>query len=65
MDIEKIFETADFSNETNFIEVLRLRLVKQFFMQNAEEDEIDDYDVEEVIAAKSSEYFGQINNPSI
>ena len=65
MDIEKIFETADFSNETNFIEVLRLRLVKQFFMQNAEEDEIDDYDVEEVIAAKSSEYFGKINNPSI
>ncbi len=65
MDIEKIFETADFSNETNFIEVLRLRLVKQFFMQNAEEDEIDDYDVEEVIAAKSAEYFGKINNPSI
>ena len=65
IDIEKIFETADFSNETNFIEVLRLRLVKQFFMQNAEEDEIDDYDVEEVIAAKSAEYFGKINNPSI
>lgn len=65
MDIEMILNEADFSNETNFIEVLRLRLVKQFFMQNAEEDEIDDYDVEEVIAAKSAEYFGKINNLSI
>ncbi len=65
MDIEKIFHDADFSNETNFIEVLRFKLVQKFFMQDVEEDEIDDYDVEDVIAAKSAEYFGKINNPSI
>lgn len=65
MDIEMILNEADFSNETNFIEVLRMRLIKNFFMQDAEEDEIDDYDVEDVIAAKSAEYFGKINNPSM
>lgn len=65
MDVEKIFRAADFSKETDFVEVLRMRLIKNFFMQDAEEDEIDDYDVEEVIAAKSAEYFGKINNPSL
>lgn len=65
MDIEKILRTADFSKETNFLEVLRMRLIKNFFMKDAEEDEIDDYDVEEVIAAKSAEYFGKVNIPSI
>ncbi len=65
MDIEQILKAADFSKETDFVEVLRMRLIKNFFMQDAEEDEIDDYDVEDVIAAKSAEYFGKINNPSI
>ena len=65
MDIEKILRTADFSKATNFLEVLRMRLIKNFFMKDAEEDEIDDYDVEEVIAAKSAEYFGKVNIPSI
>lgn len=65
MDIEQILKAADFSKETDFVEVSRMRLIKNFFMQDAEEDEIDDYDVENVIAAKSAEYFGKINNPSI
>ena len=65
MEVEKILGSADFSNETNFIEVLRMRLIKRFFMADAEEDEIDDYEVEEVIAAKSAEYFGKIHNPAV
>ena len=65
MDVEKIFQKAVFFDETNFIEVLRIKLMKNFFTENVEEDDIDDYDVENVIAAKSAEYFEKINNHSI
>jgi len=54
MDIEKIFCDADFSKETNFIEMLRMRLIGNFFSR--EDDELDDYELDEVIAAKSESY---------
>ncbi len=63
MDVEKIFRDADFSSETNFIEMLRMRLTRNFF--DWEDDELDDDELEEVIAAKSAEYLGKIHNPSI
>ncbi len=63
MDVEKIFRDADFSSETNFIEMLRMRLTRNFF--DWEDDELDDDELEEVIAAKSVAYTLKSNNKQI
>lgn len=65
MDVEKIFLDANFSDETNFLEVLRMRLIKENFLNEVEEDELDDSEVEEVIAASASAYLGNIHKPSV
>lgn len=54
MDVEKVFRDADFSNETNFIKMLHIRLMSNFFAW--EDDELDDYELDKVIAAKSDAY---------